>query len=425
MAHKYGFASVNSQLNTGRDNQSTTQQQLNALASNMISARVTDIILDDQHPKFGIYGEWSSVGTIFFEAVEGSPSISSKIAKIASPLIPYLKNYPLVNELVLLFLLPNNQVNLNSNTKKYFYINPISIWNTPHLNAYPNLQANTQTQPSQQKSYRAIEQGQTRKSSDEEVEYAYNSPLVGGTFIERSNIHPLLAFAGDIITEGRWGNSIRLGSTAKTDSILYGNDWSNTGEDGNPITIIRNGQPKDASKEGYLPIIENINKDLSSIYLTSNQTIPLTTTITNNPSIKNNKPEAVGSFQGSQVILNSNRLVFNANSTGSILLNSEGSISLTSINTVGIYSQESDIVLQSSKNNIRLGDPTASESVVLGDTFLDDLADLLRKLQTLGQTLSTEPKIYVSTGPASSLKGQATKMLDNIKNYKSKIVKSI
>ena len=51
MAHKYGFASVNSQLNTGRDNQSTTQQQLNTLASNMISARVTDIILDDQHPK--------------------------------------------------------------------------------------------------------------------------------------------------------------------------------------------------------------------------------------------------------------------------------------------------------------------------------------------------------------------------------------
>ena len=425
MAHKYGFASVNSQLNTGRDNQSTTQQQLNTLASNMISARVTDIILDDQHPKFSVYGEWSSIGTIFFEAVEGSPTISSQISKIASPLIPYLKNYPLVNELVLLFLLPNNQVNLGSNTKKYFYLNPIAIWNTPHLNAYPNLQSTSQTQPSQQKSYQAIEQGQTRKSSDEEVKYAYNSPLVGGTFIERSNIHPLLSFAGDIITEGRWGNSIRFGSTAKSDSILYGNNWSNTGENGNPITIIRNGQPEDTSEEGYLPIIEDINKDLSSIYLTSNQEIPLKTTITNNPSIKDNTPGSLGSYQGSQVMLNSSRLVFNANSSGSILLNSEGTISLTSINTVGIYSQEGDVVLQSSKNNIRLGAATASESIVLGDTFLDDLADLLRKLQTLGQTLSTEPKIYVSGGPASSVKTQASKMLDNINNYKSKIVKSI
>ena len=425
MAQKYGFASVNSQLNIGRDNQSTTQQQLNTLASNMISARVTDIILDDQHPKFGVYGEWSSVGTIFFEAVEGSPSISSKIAKIASPLIPYLKNYPLVNELVLLFLLPNNQVNLNSNTKKYFYINPISIWNTPHLNAYPNLQANTQTQSSQQKSYQAIEQGQTRKSSDEEVEYAYNSPLVGGTFIERSNIHPLLAFAGDIITEGRWGNSIRFGSTAKTDSILYGNNWSNTGEDGNPITIIRNGQPKNAGPEGYLPIIENINEDLSSIYLTSNQTIPLITTITNNPSIKNNKPESLGSFIDSQVILNSNRLVLNAKSTGSLLLNSEGTISVTSINTIGLYSQQGDVVLQSAKNNIKLGDANANESLVLGDTFLDDFEDLLKKLQTLAQNLSTEPKLTTSPPAAGSLKTKVSEMLDSINNYKSKIVKAI
>lgn len=425
MAHKYGFASVNSQLNTGRDNQSTTQQQLNALASSMISARVTDIILDDQHPKFSVYGGWNSIGTIFFEAVEGSPTISSQISKIASPLIPYLKNYPLVNELVLLFLLPNNQVNLGSNTKNYFYLNPIAIWNTPHLNAYPNLQSTSQTQPSQQKSYQAIEQGQTRKSSDEEVEYAYNSPLVGGTFIERSNIHPLLAFAGDIITEGRWGNSIRFGSTAKSDSILYGNNWSNTGENGNPITIIRNGQPTDASKEGYLPIVEDINKDLSSIYLTSNQEIPLKTTITNNPSIKDNTPESLGSYQGSQVMLNSSRLVFNANSTGSMLLNSEGAISLTSINTVGIYSQEGDVVLQSSKNNIRLGDATASESVMLGDTFLDDFQNLLIKLQAMCLSLTAEPLLFISPTTAGSAQTQISLMLSSINDYKSKIVKSI
>ena len=45
-----------------------------------------------------------------------------------------------------------------------------------------------------------------------------------------------------------------------------------------------------SSKDGYLPIIENINKDLSSIYLTSNQSIPLSSSITNNPTIKSNIP---------------------------------------------------------------------------------------------------------------------------------------
>ena len=425
MAHKYGFASVNSQLNTGRDNQSTTQTQLNTLASNMISARVTDIILDDQHPKFNAYGKFSSLGTIFFEAVEGSPSISSQISQTASPLIPYLKNYPLVDELVLLFLLPNNQVNLNSNIKKYFYLNPIAIWNTPHLNAYPNLQSTPQTQPSQQKSYQAIEQGQTRKSSSETVNYSYNSPLVGGTFVERSNIHPLLAFAGDIITEGRWGNSIRFGSTAKSDSILYGNNWSNTGENGNPITIIRNGQPEDTSEEGYLPIVEDINKDLSSIYLTSNQEIPLKTTITNNPSIRDNSLESLGSYQGSQVMLNSSRLVFNANSSGSMLLNSEGAISLTSVHTVGIYSQEGDISLQSGRGTIRLGDYNANQSIILGDNFMFDFQDLLKKLRNLCQLLVGEPELVLSTGAAGSVKTTINLMLDNIDSYTSKIVKSI
>jgi hypothetical protein len=424
MAHKYGFASVNSQLNTGRDNQSATQQQLNALASNLISARVTDIILDDQHPKFEIYGEWNSVGTIFFEAVEGSPTISSKIAKIASPLIPYLKNYPLVNELVLLFLLPNNQVNLNSNTKKYFYINPIAIWNTPHLNAYPNLQSNTQTQPSQQKSYQAIEQGQTRKTSEEQVEYAYNSPLVGGTFIERSNIHPLLAFAGDIITEGRWGNSIRFGSTAKTDSILYGNNWSNTGEDGNPITIIRNGQPTDAREEGYLPIIEDINKDLSSIYLTSNQTIPLETPIKNNPTVSSLPPQSVISYTGNQVILNSDRLVFNTKKD-SIILNSNTSISIASLGPIGLYSQNSDIVLQSSKNKIKLGSSDAGQSLIKGEVFLEDFKLLIEKLQILSEKLMGEPQLKISTLSAGSLKQTIGDMLLNIEKYKSKIVKTV
>jgi hypothetical protein len=425
MANKYGFSSVNKQVNFQDSRGSQIPSQIEEINQKFIYARVVDIILNENHPKFQELGGWSSIGTIFYLDIEVSNNNLNN-SLTAKPLLSNSKNYPLVNEFILLFKLPNNQIFFNeSNDTSYYYLNPISIWNNPHLNAYPNVELSSTTQPSEEKSYQAIEQGQTRKSSSETINYSYNSPLVGGTFVERSNIHPLLAFAGDIITEGRWGNSIRFGSTAKSDSILYGNNWSNTGENGNPITIIRNGQPTDASKEGYLPIVEDINKDLSSIYLTSNQEIPLKTTITNNPSIKDNTPESLGSYQGSQVMLNSSRLVFNANSKGSMLLNSEGAISLTSINTVGIYSQEGDVVLQSSKNNIRLGDATASESVVLGDTFLDDLADLLRKLQTLGQTLSTEPKIYVSGGPASSVKTQASKMLDNINNYKSKIVKSI
>ena len=120
----------------------------------------------------------------------------------------------------------------------------------------------------------------------------------------------------------------------------------------------------------------------------------------------------------------SDRLVFNSKAD-SIILNSQKSISVSSIGTIGIYSQEGDIVLQTSKNNIKLGDPNANQSVILGDKFMDDFQDLLRKLQSLCQTLSAEPKLYLSTGTAGSAKTQISSMLNNLNDYTSKIVKTI
>jgi len=423
MANKFGFASLNQQINLDSSTSKNFSREIEELKESVIYARVVDIILNDQHPDFNKNGGWSGVGNIYFDKIELS-SVNTKSNLVASPLLPYLKNYPLVNEFVLLFKLPSKNVAEKTNITQYYYLNPISIWNNQHINAYPDLITNPQVQPSQQKSYQAIEQGQTRKSSDEEINYNYNSPLIGGTFIERSNIHPLLAFAGDIITEGRWGNSLRFGSTAKVQSGVYTNNWSNTGEDGNPITILRNGQPEEASDEGYLPIIEDINKDLSSLYLTSNQTIPLETEITNNPSIKEDPPQSIPTYEGSQAILNSDRLVFNSK-IDSILLTSQKNISIASIGAIGVYSQEGDIVLQTSKNKIRLGDPNANQSVILGDKFMDDFKELLKKLQFLCQTLSGEPKLYLSTGTAGSTKTQISKMLNNLNDYTSEIVKAI
>ena len=96
MAIKYGFSGVNSNLNSGRDNQSSIQLQLDTLSANIISARVTDIILDDQHPKFNTYGQWSSIGNIFFERVEGAPNISFNSSLMGFVFLIYsLKSPPL------------------------------------------------------------------------------------------------------------------------------------------------------------------------------------------------------------------------------------------------------------------------------------------------------------------------------------------
>jgi len=418
MANKYGFSSVNQQLNVSTTPDSNLKNQIDLISQNVISGRVTDIILDSNYPGFFDLGGWNAVGTIFFESVGGA-NLNSDSNNTALPLLPYLKNYPLVNELVLLFQLPDSNIGSNNNTVKYYYLNPIALWNNQHMNGYPNLLKKSQTQPTQNKSYQEMSDGQTSKSTDEEIDYNFNSPIIGGTFSERSNIHPLLSYAGDIIMEGRWGNSIRFGSTVKVDS----NNWSGNGENGEPITIIRNGQSPESSDEGWVPVVEDINKDLSSVYLTSNQTIPLKTDITSNPTLST-PPEAITAYSGSQVMLNSDRLVFNSKAD-SIIFNSQKSISLTSIQSVGLYSQDGDVTLQSGKGNVRLGDVNANQSVVLGDNFMKDFSDLIKKLQTLCSTLSKEPKIFISGPAATSAQNQISQMLNNINNYTSKIVKTL
>ena len=422
MAHKFGFASVNSDFNRNREDNSKIQEQLTALSEKMIAGRVIDIILDSDHPRFDEFNGFAGLGTIIVDRVENTPSNVSNNSSVllsATPLLPNIKNYPLINEIVLLLYLPNTGLFQNDDSKSYYYLNPISLWNNQHLNAFPNITTKSQKQNSERKSYQAIEEGQTRKSSDEQISYDY-----GSTFIERSNIHPLLPYQGDIIIEGRWGNSIRFGSTVKTDNLVYFNDWSNNGQNGNPITIIRNGQPEVVSNEGYLPIVENINTDLSSIYLTSNQTIPLDTPVNENPATTSQPYQSVQTYEGSQVILNSDRLVFNTK-LDSIILNSSQTISLASSGPIGIYSQNGEVVLQSAKRKVKLGGTNAGQPLIKGNVFLNDFKLLIEKLQTLSEKLTGEPNLKVSNLAAGSLKLTCDNILNAIEEYKSKTVNTI
>lgn len=419
---KFGFAGLNSNLNS-TDVTGNLGAQISELFSKTLAVRVKDIILDDTYPNFESYGGWNAIGTIFFEIVDlqtGNPPEKPT----ALPLFPQFKNYPLVNEIVYLIKLPDTRIGDSTSSETYYYLNAVNIWNHPHHNAYPNLLENPEIPPSQQKDYQAIEGGSVRRVTDGSTETNLNSPKIGGTFVEKSDIHPLLPFAGDFILEGRFGNSIRFGNTSKTKSILYKNNWSAVGNNGDPITILRNGQPVDASLEGWLPVVENINKDLSSIYLTSYQSIPVTSDFTSYPAITTTAPESLGSYKNPQVIINSGRLVFNTYAD-SVIINSKKAISLSSIEDIGIYSKNNNINIAG--KNIKLGDTTAKQSLVLGDTFMKQFKELLVSLRLLTQALGSEPML----GPASLAAINTQTLIESLEsqissgNFLSKTVKTL
>ena len=363
-----GFQSLN---NNSNSNISPSEEGL------IVYARVTDIVLDENHPEFLNSGGWNGVGSIEFTLLKNK---NQKETSKASPLLPHSKNYPLINETVLIFALPDRNLNKMSNIKSYFYLNPINLWNHPHHNAYPDLY---QKQPNQAQSadYKSIESGQVRRIKDGSSDIDLNSPLVGGTFKERSNIHPLLSFAGDNILEGRFGNSIRLGNTAKSDSTIK-NNWSLSGENGDPITILRNGQNPNSSDEGWIPVVENINKDQASIYLTSTQKIPLTNGVENYKAFKK-PPTLQREYNKPQVILNSGRLVLNT-TTDDILLTSKNNVSISAEQTIGLSTRKEFIV---DSNQIKLGSKFANQPIIRGEDFMDQFEQLLEALKNLTSAL--------------------------------------
>jgi hypothetical protein len=421
MINKIGFAGLNQSINT-TPSINPFNRQIEDINSKLIPARVIDIILDETHPQFEIFGGWNSIGTIRYEllnSVEGE-----KVTKqIAKPLLAHSKIFPLKNEIVLLFKLPNtNSLNILSSNEVYYYLTLISLWNHPHHNAFPNPLNGGGLSDSQKKDYKSIEEGNVRRVTDNSTEIDLNSTnYSGGKFIEKIDIHPLLPFTGDNILEGRFGNSIRLGSTIKSTS-LYQNNWSFSGPVGDPITIIRNGQSSQQSNKGWLPTVENINQDLSSIYVTTSQQIPINVSSLNYTGIRSEyTPTFPQSYNSPQIILNSGRLLLNS-TTDSILLSSKKTIALSAIEDIGINSRGN---ISLSSKGVRLGGKEANESLIMGDSFITQFNVLLDSLSLLCEALTTEPVLKSTPLIATGL-NNTIKAIKNVSNtFTSKISKTL
>lgn len=361
---------------------SKAQRNTSVRNNNLVFGRVKSIILDESHPRYEELGGWNALGTIEFETV-ATPTANTQILPTAKPLDATFKSFPLINEIVYILALPSTDIGEFSATKTNYYISIVGLWNHPHHNAFP--QNSNILPPAQQKDYIQTQVGSVRRVTDQSTEI-----FLGETFVERGDIHPLLPFEGDKILEGRWGNSIRFSSTV-TGSL---NNWSSTGENGDPITIIRNGQG-DQTDEGWVPTIENINNDDTSIYFTSTQKIPLEASSTSYSSYSSNPPTKPNEYASKQLILNSGRLVFNS-TEDHILLSSKKTVNINSINGFNVDSPQSII----KSNQILLGGPNATEPLLKGDTtvaLLSELTTQLTSLATALQSLQPFPTVTAAT----------------------------
>ena len=204
-------------------------------------------------------------------------------------------------------------------------------------------------------------------------------------------------FPGDLLFEGRQGQSVRFtGYPHKSNPFV--DDENKT----LPLTIISNGQIE--TESGVDHIVEDVNEDYSSIYLTSNHTIPLIPARTKRSSF-NDEPTEPNYYKGNQVIVNGGRLYFNAKEED-IHLNAAENLGITS-RVVGIDGVDY-IGLDAKK--IYLGAQARKfeqQPIILGDQLEVFLASLLSSIDRLGGVLSTATTVSGDGLPTVNLEGTA------------------
>lgn len=398
MSGKFGFPAL-----TNRAINSSSPKNFTGKRKQPLIIRVTDIVLDENHPLI----QNGSIGLNSLGMIIGQGTISSNMGKTyrAFPYSNNVKKYPIINEHVEIF----QGITPNSNAPQFYYQESLGIFgsSSPNGSQFPSTTQNI-SPPSQNISYAQAEVGANNiipLESSQTIPVSSQTNPSQANFQELSNVHPLMPFEGHILYEGRFGNSLRFGSTSKSLS-QYSNNWSSVGNNGDPILILRNGQsPTTNTNPGWVPTTEDINSDLSSIYLTSHQKIPINIAREEFNTKWKTPPQTPNTYIDPQILINSNRIIINSKKD-SLFLSSQKSIGLSCYDEINLIGK--NLILDG--NQIYLGDKTATQPVLKGDDAVTLLKQVVTEIRNIAKSLESS-QIYPDGIPSPDIAVQSTSQI--------------
>jgi len=344
-----------------------------------IFGRVIKISLDESSQILDTKGDKLPIGTIVYRNIKAEKEVTST-ESTALPLYTNIKQFPLVNEVVMILQGPTSDIQSNVSSGVMYYSTVVNLWGSSHHNALPEPNVDIST-------------------------------LLGKNVKELSDINPLYPFPGDVIIEGRQGQSIRIGGNMSPKNKLV--DESNNAK---PTILISNGQIKTDNGIDY--IVEDINKDANSLYFLSDHKSDLIA-INSKRDSYDIVPLSSNQYVGNQIIVNAGRLFFNAKED-SALISAKESIGLNA-RTLNFDAKDYACI---DADKIYLGKAARTsntkEPVVLGIQLENWLTTLLDTLDSVAIAMSSATS--VTGGAVTELNAAGPELSAVVNSLKTQII---
>ena len=242
------------------------------------------------------------------------------------PMSNNIKQIPIIGETVLIFQADNYQSSENGYRLQWYYMMPNNITSGINNNILPIHSYGNQFQ--------------------EDLEFT--------DIVKDKPISPLQPYRGDLLIEGRWGNSLRFGSTIEfKDNYSVTPPW--TGDKlGDPIIILSNNKDNKKLKQF---VVESFEKN-SMLMLTSTQKL-VNFQLENTRQIRKFTTES--DFSKSQLIGIADRIILKCNED------------------ILVADSPKSIVLNTPE--LLIGDDQADTPLVHGDILLNIFEKLLQVLE--------------------------------------------
>jgi hypothetical protein len=386
-------------------------------------ALIRDIIINEEHPLYSQSG--FNVGQALIRFKTDFNKTDDQLSW-ANPIESNIQEYPLKNEVVLVYQIFG----------QWFYTRKINVTRKITQNSFYVLNNETSIESDRMRvdKFNTARRGAVEKHSVGEV-IDLGLRGSGKDFIENRELLQLKHFAGDLILQGRFGNSIRFGSSMLVNEVVKQS----------PNLIMRVGQNKldpvstsPGSKTALT--VEDINKDDSSIWIVSEQAVNIQLATSGSaaylrPFFSYPDNPRVDQYVGNQIVMNSDRILINSRRKD-ITMTSNYNINLNTIRDVTIdtngqfisYSNlkrlhyTADHTEEFSKkdhcivaNRIFIGTSTekdSAEPLVLGYQLAKFLFDFIQAHVTFAPT-----HVLTAMGPGALNPALVTKLIELQKTY--------